>query len=250
MELALWQGVVFALCVVGAAWVRGYSGFGFSALVITSAGLVVDPVPLVAALVMCEVALTLGQARGLRGNVDWRRVWTMLAGALLVMPFSFALIAGMGENTARIAISVLVLLLCAAMFAGWRFRSEIGVGGNVAAGMASGLANGAAMSGLPVVVFLASQPIAVAVLRATLIVYIAVVGTAAVPFLWQTGLLRLESFVLLGAMVPPMALGLWLGGRRFHAASPQDFRRFTLIVLCVLAGGGLLRSLAAAVTGG
>jgi len=250
MEIGLWQGVVFACCVVGAAWVRGYSGFGFSALVITSAGLVLDPVPLVPVLVMCEVALTLGQARGLRGNIDWRRTWTMLAGAVVVMPFSFTLIASLGQDAARVAISALVLMLCGAMFAGWRFRSEIGTGGNVLAGMASGLANGAAMSGLPLVVFLASQPIAVAVLRATLIAYLTLVGIAALPILWKTGLLVGESFVLLAAMVPPMALGLWLGGRRFQAASPKDFRRFTLIVLSLLAAGGLLRSAAAAFTGG
>ena len=243
LGLEVWQAAWLALSVLGAAWVRGYSGFGFSALVITSAALVMDPVPLVATLVMCEIALSLGQARGVRGQVDWRRTWTMLAGAAVVMPFSFALVARMGEDVARIAIAGLVLVLCLVMARGWQFRGPVGWPGNVGAGMASGLANGAAMGGLPVAAYLAGQPVAPGVFRATMIGYLTLVCLIALPSLWATGLLDWRSFVLLGAFVPLMAAGLWLGGRRFHAASPRDFKRFTLLLLGGLAVAGLLRGL-------
>lgn len=243
LGLEAWQLAYLALCILGAAWVRGYSGFGFSALVITSAALVTDPVPLVATLVMCEIALSAGQARGLRGQADWRRIWGMLAGAAVVMPFSFALIARMGEDTARMVISAMVLALCLVMARGWQFGREIGTPGNLVAGMASGIANGAAAGGLPVAVFLAGQPVAARVFRATMIAYLTLVCLLALPSLWMSGLLRLSSFVILAAMLPLMALGLWLGGRRFTAASPQDFKRFTLWLLGMLSMLGLLRSL-------
>jgi len=243
LGLEVWQAIWLALSVLGAAWVRGYSGFGFSALVITSAALVMDPVPLVATLVMSEIVLSFGQARGVWRQVDWRRTWVMLIGAAMVMPFSFALIVRMGEDLARISISAMVLVICLAMARGWQFRGEVGWPGNVLAGMASGVANGAAVGGLPVAVFLAGQPVAAGVFRATLIAYLTLVCLVAVPSLWATGLLRWSSLVLLGAFVPLMAAGLWLGGRRFHAASPQNFKRFTLLLLGVLSVMGLLRSL-------
>jgi hypothetical protein len=41
-----------------------------------------------------------------------------------------------------------------------------------------------------------------------------------------------------------MALGLWVGGRSFTLGNPQNFRKFTLLLLSVLATLGLLRSLA------
>lgn len=243
LGLELWQMVYLALCTLGAAWVRGYSGFGFSALVVTSAALVTDPVPLVATLVMCEIVLSFGQARGVVAKVDWRRMAGMLAGAAVVMPYSFTLIARLGEDVARMAISGMVLAICLAMARGWQFGREIGTVGNVIAGMASGVANGAAAGGLPIAVYLTAQPIAAPVFRATLIAYLTLVCLIALPSLWWAGLLSAQSFVFLAAMAPMMALGLWVGGRRFTSASPHDFKKFTLLLLAALSVMGLVRSL-------
>jgi uncharacterized protein len=243
LGLEFWQVAYLGLCILGAAWVRGYSGFGFSALVITSAALVTDPVPWVATLLMCEILLSLGQVRAVRAEADWRRVGGMLVGAAVIMPFSFSLMAGLGEDRARIAISGIVLVMCLAMAHGWKFGREVGTPGNVLAGMVSGVANGAAVGGLPVAVFLAGQPVAARVFRGTMIAYLTLICIVALPTLWMTGLLRGSSFILLAGMVPPMALGLWIGGRRFASTSPQDFRRFILGVLGILSLLGLLRSL-------
>jgi uncharacterized membrane protein YfcA len=232
-----------ALAVLGAAWVRGYSGFGFSALVITSAGLVTNPVSLIPVLMMCEVVMTAGQARSLRGAVDWRRTLSMLAGAAVAMPFSIVLLARLGADAARLAISAMVLLLCIAMLRGWRFRGPVGTPGNVIVGMASGIANGAAVGGLPVAVFLAGQEIEARTFRATLIAYLSVLCLAALPLLWWQGVLVADSVRSLLWSLPLMAAGLWLGGRRFHRSNPADFRRLTLIVLSVLALAGIGRSL-------
>lgn len=238
-----WQAAFVALAVLGAAWVRGYSGFGFSALVIASAGLVTNPVALVPVLMMCEVTMTAGQARGLRGWVDWTRTRAMLLGAAVAMPFSLMLIARLGEDAARLAISLMVLAICIAMLRGWRFERAVGFAGHAAAGVASGIANGAAAGGLPVAVFLAGQDIDARAFRATLIVYLCVICFAALPILWWEGVLVEQSFVTLAWFLPLMVAGLWLGGRRFQRTSPRDFRRFTLIVLSVLACVGIVRSL-------
>lgn len=243
LGLELWQMAYLALCILGAAWVRGYSGFGFSALVITSAALVTDPVPFVATLVLCEIVLSFGQARGVVAQVDWRRMAGMLVGATLLMPFSFALIAQMGEEIARMAISGMVLVICLAMARGFQFGRELGTPGNLIAGAASGLANGAAAGGLPIAVYLTAQPISASVFRATLIAYLTLLCLIAVPTLIWAGLLGRQSFILLAFMAPFMALGLWLGGKRFTSANPQDFKRFTLMLLIVLSGLGLVRSL-------
>lgn len=229
--------------MLGAAWVRGYSGFGFSALVITSAGLVTNPVGLIPVLMMCEVVMTAGQARGLRASVDWRRTLGLLAGATVAMPFSIALLASLGADAARLAISAMVLVICIAMLRGWRFRGPIGTPGNVIAGVASGIANGAAVGGLPVAVFLAGQDIDSRTFRATLIAYLSVLCLVALPMLWWQGVLVADSVFSLLWFLPLMAAGLWLGGRRFHRSNPADFRRFTLVVLSILALAGIARSI-------
>lgn len=232
-----------ALAVLGAAWVRGYSGFGFSALVITSAGLVTDPVALIPALMMCEIVMTAGQLRGLRHDIDWRRTLGLLAGAAVAMPFSIALLARLGPDAARLAISSIVLVVCIAMLRGWRFGGPVGMAGNLVAGVVSGVANGAAVGGLPVAVFLAGQSIDSRSFRATLIAYLTLLCITALPLLWWQGVLAADSVLTLLWFLPLMAAGLWLGGRRFHRSNPADFRRFTLVVLSLLAAAGIARSL-------
>lgn len=244
LGLSLWQAGVVALAVFGAAWVRGYSGFGFSALVIASAGLVTNPLHLIPVVMMCEVLMTAGQLRGLRAWVDWRRTAAMLVGAALAMPFSIALLSRLGEDAARLAISLMVLVICIAMLRGWRFAGPVGVAGSVGAGVASGIANGAAVGGLPVAVFLAGQDVDARTFRATLIVYLSVLCLGALPLLWWQGLLVADSVTALLWCLPLLGAGLWLGGRRFHRANPSDFRRFTLLVLGGLACLGIARSLA------
>jgi uncharacterized membrane protein YfcA len=236
-------GGFVALTVLGAAWVRGYSGFGFSALVITSAGLVTNPVGLIPVLMMCEVVMTAGQARGLRHAIDWRRTLGLLAGAAVAMPFSIALLARLGADAARLAISLTVLVICIAMLRGWRFAGPVGTLGNVIAGVASGIANGAAVGGLPAAVFLAGQEVDTRTFRATLIAYLSVLCLAALPLLWWQGVLVADSVLTLLWFLPLMFAGLWLGARRFHRSNPADFRRFTLVVLSILAVIGIARSL-------
>ena len=76
---ALW----LALAFFGAGLVRGYSGFGFSALVVAAAGLVTHPLNLVAVVTALEAAMSLQVWRRARGAVDWPRVRQLMAGAVI-----------------------------------------------------------------------------------------------------------------------------------------------------------------------
>ena len=232
-----------ALVVFGAAWVRGYSGFGFSALVVAGAGLVTDPRMLVPVVMICEISMTVGQARGIAGQIDWRRAALLIGGAAVAMPFGVHLIAQVGGDLARVAISLFVLGMCAALLTGWRPSRPVGRLGHLGVGAVSGIANGAAIGGLPVAVFMAGQPVAAAIFRATMIVHLTAIDLLALPLLWHAGLASADSLHAALGIGPICALGLWLGGRRFAGASPQDFRKFALIVLVGLALLGLARGL-------
>ena len=63
-----------AVTVLVAGFVRGYSGFGFSALTIASSALVTNPLHFVAVVVLWETVMTLQALSGIWKDVDWRRV--------------------------------------------------------------------------------------------------------------------------------------------------------------------------------
>lgn len=236
---ALWM----ALALFGAAFVRGYSGFGFAALVVTSASLVTDPLHFVPVVVLADIVLTAQQARGIRADVDWRRVLPMLAGCLLGVPLSLAVLQVAGVEVARAAISGFVLLMCGVLLAGFAFRRSVGRVGHAVCGLVSGLANGAAVGGLPVAAFFAAQGVAAATFRATLIAYFTLMDLWTLPLMAGAGLVGRDTLIATALGMPLMMAGVWLGSRRFLATAPQEFRRFAILLLMVLSGLGLMRSL-------
>lgn len=228
--------------ILGAAVLRGFSGFGFSAIVVAATGLVGDPLNAVAVVLFCEVVMTLQAARGIAAHVDWRRVAFLMAGAMVGMPLGVHGLVAIGIDGARVAISLFILVMCGVLLAGWHLGREVRGWPNAAMGLVSGVANGAAMAGLPVAAFFSAQPIPPAAFRATLIAYFALLDIYSLPVLWQAGLFTRDTFLALAFALPALLIGNHFGNHRFSKAAPRSFRRLAIALLGLLAALGLARS--------
>lgn len=235
--------VWIVIAVVVAAFVRGYSGFGYSALVIAAASLVMNPLHIVFTVVIGEALMTLQSWSGIGREVDWRRIRWLMVGAAVGMPLGIAALTRMPEDWARALVSIYVLVMCLVLLAGWRMQAEAGRGPTLGIGVISGLANAPGMGGLPVAAFFAAQPMPAPVFRATLAAYFPFLDLYSTPLYWWGGMVTWDSFVASILILPLVFLGNWLGGRRFFAADPQDFRRFAIYLLATLALLGLGKAL-------
>lgn len=241
-DLGLGASLWMAAAILVAAFIRGYSGFGYSAMVIAASGVVTNPLHFVAVVVILETAMSLQAARGISGDVDWRRVWLMLAGAAVGLPLGLWALTGISEEAARAAISVYILVMCGVLLAGWRLKSEVRGAGNLAVGVVSGLANAPGMGGLPVAAFFAAQPMQAATFRATLIAFFPLLDIYSAPLYWWHGLVTWDTLWASLVALPLTFLGNWLGSRHFLHTDPQDFRRFAILLLGGLAVMGLIKA--------
>ncbi len=236
---ALWM----AMAILGAAFVRGYSGFGFAALIVAAASLVTNPLHFVPVVLLADIILTAQQARSIRAHVDWRRVAALFAGCLVGVPLGVWALTKADPDTARAAISLYILVMCAALLAGFRLARPAGHAAHVVTGIVSGVANGAAVGGLPVAAFFAAQPIPAAAFRATLIAYFTLLDLWTIPLMWSQGLISRDTLLATALGLPLMVAGVHAGSRHFLSAAPENFRRFAILLLATLATLGLLRSL-------
>lgn len=242
-DLTLFPALWIGLAALVAAFVRGYSGFGFSALLIAAAGVVANPLHFVAVVVLLETLMSLQAWRGLAHHVDWGRVGPLLLGAAVGLPLGLWALTSIPETAARAAISGYVLVMCGVLMAGWRMARPAGRGATLAAGVVSGIANAPGMGGLPVAAFFAAQPIPAAAFRATLVAYFPLLDLYSAPLYWVSGLVTWDTLTATIWLLPPVLLGNWLGSRHFLHTDPQEFRRMAIGLLAFLATLGLIRAL-------
>lgn len=242
-DLSPLTALYLAAALFGAAWVRGYSGFGLSALVISAASLVMNPLLVVPVVLISDIALTVQQARDIRHEIDWRRTLTLFAGALIGVPLGIYALTQISIDTARALIAAFILTMSLALLAGFHFRRQIGDKSHIAVGLFSGIANGAGVGGLPVAVFFAALPVSAATFRATLIAYFTLLDLWSVPLLWHAGLVTRETLLACAYALPLLIAGIHFGNRAFRQAEPTNFRRFAIMLLMSLSILGLVKSM-------
>jgi uncharacterized membrane protein YfcA len=237
---------VSLICVLGAAVVRGFSGFGFSLLSITSLSLVMEPAEIVPSIFMLEIAASLPLLPGIWRDVHWRSIGWLLLGYTVFVPFGVWLLANAPVAPMKLALGLFVIATAALLLKGFALKQMPNRAATLAAGGASGLLNGAfGIGGPPVVLFYFSSPAGAAAGRASVIAFFIATDLLGLGFQAREGLITGTSFWRFLLFLPPLLIGVWIGNRGFKSADPALFRRIVLWLLVLLAvltaGQGLLQ---------
>jgi uncharacterized membrane protein YfcA len=236
-----------AYCLVAiffASLVRGYAGFGFSALVAASLTLILPPAEIIPIILLMEVAASIAMLPSVWRDVDWKKLLVICIGAAIGTPLGVYLLVTISEDSARVVICTLILSASIALLRGYMFRGAGGPALTVSTGFASGIANGvASIGGLPIVIFLLASASGAASTRAFIVAFLFVLDIYGSLLMFNSGLLNAEVVTRFVIFLAPLILGVILGSRQFIRTSPESFRQFALVLLIVLALSGLVRSL-------
>ena len=247
-----WPVMIAALAIVfGAGIVRGFAGFGFSALSVAGLALIVSPAQVVPAIFVLEVLASMSLLRSAARDIDWQWLSWLVIGNLLCLPLGTLLLAWLPETPLRLLIGALLLLAAALLRAGVSLALEPSPAARLAVGMASGFVNGvAAIGGIAVAVMLSTAQIAPAVMRATLIALFLFTDLYALLCSALVSSVTHAPTALLGAdtlrwalwLTPAMLAGIAVGQRSFVGVSPERFRRQVLNLLMLIAAISVLRA--------
>jgi hypothetical protein len=231
LSITLASGLVFL-----AAIVRGYSGFGFSLLAITSLSLIFAPAQVIPAIFMLEIAASLHMLPSIWRDVHWRSLAFLLVGTVIGTPVGVYVLANVPQAPMTLALAVFVLVATVLLWRGFALKSMPNGPATLAVGTATGIANGAfGIGGPPVILFYFASPAGHAVGRASLVAFFIMTDVTGLLFLAREGLVTRQSGLLALAFLPALAAGVWLGARSFKTADPARFRRIVLMILACLA---------------
>jgi len=237
---------VFALlCILGAAVVRGYSGFGFSLLGVSSLSLLLPPAEIVPSIFILEVAASLHLLPGAWRDIHWRALLWLTLGCLVGTPVGVYALAHVPAAPMTVALAAFVLVATLLLARGYALRSFPGPGATLATGVVSGLCNGSfGIGGPPVILFFFSSPAGVAAGRASMIAFFLLTDLIALAWQGWDGLLTPMTVWRAVMFLPALVAGISLGNRGFIHADPAQFRRWVLRLLMLLAVVTGVRALA------
>jgi uncharacterized membrane protein YfcA len=228
---------VYALvCIFLAAIVRGYSGFGFSLLAVTSLSLMLTPAQVVPSIFLLEIAASLHLLPGIWKDIHWSSLWPLALGCLIATPIGVWFLANVPAAPMQIGLGVFVLVATYLLYLGFALKTMPGPLASTAAGAASGLANGAfGTGGPPVILFYFASPAGNIAGRASIIAYFLFTDVVGLVFMSREGLVTVSAAFRALIFLPALLVGVWLGARSFKSADPSVFRKWVLMLLAILA---------------
>lgn len=236
--------IVSIVAVFLAGIIRGYSGFGFAMVAVTSMSLVLPPAQVVPTVLILEVLASIRLLPQVRKDIDWYSLRWLLLGSLVGIPFGVYLLATIPPAPMRTSISLMVLIASILLMRGFAWKRMPGIILILLIGLACGMLNGAAaIGGPPVILFYLSSPAGVKTSRASIIAYFLGIDAMCLIVAAIQGLTTFQTLFLTAVCLIPLLLGITFGSRMFIKIEQALFQRNVLILLMLLSMAGFFRSI-------
>jgi uncharacterized protein len=230
-----------ALCAFAAGLVRGFSGFGLSAVLVASAAFFVSPKLIVPVAQALEVVASIAMLKSIWPDVNWRWLKPMAAGYFISVPLGIAMLTFGSAIALRVLGCVVLLIASIAMLLNFRPNLRDGLALRLGTGLIAGFMSGAtSFGGMVASVMLFAVELAPKNLRATLVVMFFLSSTYSLILGAWYGITNTQTLTLVGWLALPVIGGIAIGSRGFAVVTPEQFKRLMLMVLAALSMAGLL----------
>ncbi|WP_170608750.1 sulfite exporter TauE/SafE family protein [Ruegeria arenilitoris] len=234
---ALWYAVILLM----ASYIRGFSGFGFTAIFFAGLTFILPVIEIVPLSIALELTASSAQMSGILKHIKWRELGILLATGITCTPIGVYLLGHIDDQTLR--LTALVFVFASSLYlVFWRARlRRFSPSMYALVGSAIGVINGAtALSGLVLALFFSFSNERAAEMRATMIFYLFAADVWAFFLLIEAGYYDSVSIIRAVASLPLLAIGLWLGTRHFAAVGAESYRTIVLWLLLLLSTAGLV----------
>ncbi|MFB0612056.1 sulfite exporter TauE/SafE family protein [Aurantiacibacter poecillastricola] len=235
------QIAVAAIATLGAAFIRGLTGFGFGILLVPILALAITPVQAVLALNIMAGLLALTEVRYVLREAE-RSALTIGMLVLLATAPGLALLDATPPDLARLLIALVALSAFVAVLLPRRSANVPGPLTTGLTGLSAGLLTGfAAMPGPPVVPYYVGRDIPRTTAKASMIGIFGIAAMAGVGSGAAIGVLEWRIVILGLALFPLVLLGNWLGSLAFGKVEDRTWRIFVGTVLAAAAVAALVK---------
>jgi uncharacterized membrane protein YfcA len=232
--------IAIGICAVAfvSGLARGFSGFGSALIFMPLASSLAEPRLVAALFLIIDFVAATPMIPAAWKKADLKATAMVVLGASIGVPIGTYFLTRLDPVTIRWTIATFVTVLLLLLLSGWRYRGKnypaisIGVGG--LGGFCSGIAQ---TGGPPIIAYWLGQPIAPAVARANIVLFLMASDLFSLVSYSLSGLITVEAVRFSILIGPIYGISVWLGTLLFGRASETLFRS---ICYALIAGAAII----------
>lgn len=235
---------VALIAAFAAGLVRGFTGFGLSAVMMAGVVSLIPPIQLIPVTYFLEAAASLFLVRKGVENADMKIVWGLAIFSFLGWPLGLYLTVSVEPGVSKIAALLLILGLTLLQLLQVKAAFLGRPSGVYASGFLAGIASGiASVGGMVIALFVLSRDAAPKEMRGSLIMYLFIGLFTSMIILLMYQVMSWLAFQRAIVFIPPMLLGLLFGAMLFRPSMVPFYKRLCLGLLIVLCLVGIVRQI-------
>jgi len=242
LDLSYFEFIFFIVVVLTASIVRGFSGFGFSAITISSLSFIFPPIEIVPVILILEVAVSIFMIPVIFKNINWNFVFTFLVGISLGSPIGLYILRNSSETLSHFIIALLVSFFSFLIFKGYKNPKLNKNIYKFLTGIISGIANGiGTLAGLPLALYLLLISAKSVSIRASLAALFCFTDSYAFTISAFTGMVNQTVIYRALPLIIVLPLGVFIGNKFFKKSNEETYKKYVLKFLIIISIFGIAK---------
>ena len=232
-----------AACFLAGA-VRGFSGFGLSALAMAVLATVIPPIQLIPVFWFLEMTASLILMKGGWADADRKTAFLLMGSSAIGLPISLSFSMALDPFTAKLTALSILIVLAVLQLSRVKMPFLASTPGTVSAGFGAGMITGfAGAGGMLIALYALARDLPPRLMRGTLNIYLLGGGILGLITHLLIGTMTAEAATRGAALIIPTLAGVFVGKALFVPKWEPYYKPFCLTLLMVLAAIGILRLL-------
>ena len=232
--------VIFIVFI--ASVIRGFNGFGFSAICISGFSFILPAIEIVPIILALEVVISIFMVPYIWKKIDWRFVFKILLGIIIGSPIGLYLLKYLDPQITHLSVCLLIIFFSILLMKGFSNQKINNNYGKFFTGIISGTLNGlTTLGGMPVALFLLITSIQPAVIRGSLAALFFLTDIYAFVLSFFSGIVDMTTIYRVIPLIIILPLGVFIGNKFFVKSKEETYRKVVFYFLIIISITGILR---------
>jgi len=230
------------LTVFIASIIRGFNGFGFSAICISGFSFILPAIEIVPIILALEVIISIFMVPYIWNKIDWKFVFKILSGIIIGSPIGLYLLKHLNPETTHLSVCLLIIFFSILLMKGYSNQTINNNYGKIFTGIVSGILNGlTTLGGMPVALFLLITSIQPAVIRGSLAALFFLTDIYAFILSFFAGIIDITTIYRVVPLTIILPIGVFIGNKFFVKSKEETYRKVVFYFLIFISILGIFR---------